>query len=72
MAGEGEDDWTKGTSMGMALFRKFFVKKTPDRLLEISDRVYGLSLPSVEPCFRLVQHPYFRPCRLQYEIYGEV
>jgi hypothetical protein len=26
----------------MALFRKFFLKKTPDRLLEISDRVYGM------------------------------
>jgi hypothetical protein len=28
----------------MALFRKFFLKKTPDRLLEISDRVYGIML----------------------------
>uniref|UniRef100_A0A453B634 C2 tensin-type domain-containing protein n=1 Tax=Aegilops tauschii subsp. strangulata TaxID=200361 RepID=A0A453B634_AEGTS len=26
----------------MALFRKFFLKKTPDRLLEISERVYGI------------------------------
>jgi hypothetical protein len=26
----------------MALFRKFFLKKTPDRLLEISERVYGM------------------------------
>jgi hypothetical protein len=29
----------------MALFRKFFLKKTPDRLLEISERVYGI-MPS--------------------------
>jgi len=28
----------------MALFRKFFLKKTPDRLLEISERVYGIML----------------------------
>ncbi|KAF8664137.1 hypothetical protein HU200_054885 [Digitaria exilis] len=35
-AGEGE-----GRRKGrMALFRKFFLKKTPDRLLEISERVY--------------------------------
>jgi len=25
----------------MALFRRFFYKKPPDRLLEISERVYG-------------------------------
>lgn len=30
----------------MALFRKFFLKKTPDRLLEISERVYGIMLSS--------------------------
>ena len=31
----------------MALFRKFFLKKTPDRLLEISERVYGIMLSSL-------------------------
>ncbi|KAI9107149.1 hypothetical protein K1719_021758 [Acacia pycnantha] len=28
----------------MALFRRFFYRKPPDRLLEISERVYGLSV----------------------------
>lgn len=31
----------------MALFRKFFLKKTPDRLLEISERVYGIMLATL-------------------------
>ncbi|KAG2407757.1 Formin-like protein [Vigna angularis] len=29
----------------MALFRRFFYRKPPDRLLEISERVYGLLSP---------------------------
>jgi hypothetical protein len=33
----------------MALFRKFFLKKTPDRLLEISERVYGIMPASLGP-----------------------
>jgi hypothetical protein len=33
----------------MALFRKFFLKKTPDRLLEISERVYGIMLSPLGP-----------------------
>jgi hypothetical protein len=31
----------------MALFRKFFLKKTPDRLLEISENVYGIMLATL-------------------------
>jgi len=38
-----ERGWRRGRGR-MALFRKFFLKKTPDRLLEISERVYGIML----------------------------
>ena len=33
----------------MALFRKLFYRKPPDRLLEIAERVYGM-LPFRIPC----------------------
>ena len=32
----------------MALFRRFFYKKPPDHLLEISERLYGKKLPPLE------------------------
>lgn len=41
-AGDGGGDGDGGRKRkGMALFRRLFYRKPPDRLLEIADRVYG-------------------------------
>jgi len=40
-AGDGGDGDGGRKRKGMALFRRLFYRKPPDRLLEIADRVYG-------------------------------
>jgi hypothetical protein len=48
-AGDGGDGDGGRKRKGMALFRRLFYRKPPDRLLEIADRVYGTLTPHAPP-----------------------